>query len=621
MTNKFHNAWRGFLNEQEDKPPEELPDGELTKDELAIWQNVLADVSKSFSLKESFLAEYLIEQSPPQRILDPPFPEEEDYDPRNPPFDPRRTPPPTGMPYDPLSDPEEIHKSMQTTRAQQKKGEEKGFPKAVDKDDPQEMIPGIGSVMPIKLSSKYSKDSSFCQVFPGINKWSQESADNFGETVLFVYATMQTTWPRVAVFFRFLVDFVKENQASPSNFEQFVYRPPRNNTQTDYNEFKYYLGKDLYAKYSRRLRQAVKARDDASSREYLINKVKELRSLKGRDGRSRYETNKRIRARVDRMERVLRDSQRIPEIEYEIEEKVNEQRNQFRDQGLPDYETARDNYENALSNHNGYRGTELTALFKKIHGVSELTPEQEEYVSTARGVIAYMAATPGARYYVPTWNSRASIFSSVSEHLKKYNKDKNPNDLLDLLVDVVKIPGIGVVKGGLLVQLLTGQLGCIDNVWQKILYAQDEVIAERVKRIVRSKKPDAEKALRDYASAYITLLETLEKSYSVDSKGIFEVWSQITTLANKGGPNKGYNMNLEFLKKSTGKRSKKLSPVQIAVRGESNSDTFKFYTMGGGPNEPRTAKEQDPRTLDYPQAVKESKVLETFKKWKKSQWD
>ena len=51
MTNKFHDAWRGFLNEQEDQTPEESLDSELTEEELAMWQQALKDVINDMAEK------------------------------------------------------------------------------------------------------------------------------------------------------------------------------------------------------------------------------------------------------------------------------------------------------------------------------------------------------------------------------------------------------------------------------------------------------------------------------------------------------------------------------------------------------------------------------------------
>jgi len=645
MTNKFHNAWRGFLNEQEDEPSDGSSSDELTKEELAMWQQALKDVKGSFSLKESFLLEFLNEHD--NKILLEVEEEGEPENPEEPEYDPVRDHPET------VTGDEALEK-MRTTQAQQKAAGEEEYEKLRTSTPPgleptgqaSFDFPKPGDEFIIPISSKYSSESDFCQVFPEINRWTQENADNFGEAILFVYATMQTSWPRVATFFRFLVDFVKENADSPEAFENFVYRPKRDEQQTDYNEYKFYLGRKRYASLARRLREAKKLKVDPARKRQIRKKIKELASLQGRGGQKRIETNKRIRARYERLVSLLEDSKNIKKIEREIKQEVDENKQKIEDANGVSYEEARDNYIQALGGHNSYRLSVLKALFKSVKGLQEkgLSKEQEEYIGRARGIIAYMAATPGAKFYVPTWNRRTSYFSSVSAPLKEYNKSKDPSNLLDLLVEVVRIPGIGVVKGGFLVQLLTGQLGCIDNVWQKILVAQDQIIADRVKKIVRTSK-NREKDLREYASRYISLLDTLEKAYSIDSKNIFEVWLQVTKFAStRDGDKKGYKLDIVTLPQGAdlAQSDSFLRAKGVKISAETDQSTLDYYRQGGGPAKPMEIKkpsEEDKNTefgapsaqvpgpiaqqhrfgqLGYP--VEEGRVERTFKKWKKMEW-
>jgi len=645
MTNKFHNAWRGFLKEQEEQTSEESLDSELTKEELAMWQQALKDVKGSFSLKESFLLEFLNEHD--NKILLEVEEEDEPENPEEPEYDPVLDHPET------VTGDEALVK-MRTTKAQQKAAEEEEYEK-LRTSTPPELgptgqasfdFPKPGDEFIIPISSKYSSESDFCQVFPEINRWTQENADNFGEAILFVYATMQTSWPRVATFFRFLVDFVKKNAKSPEVFENFVYRPRRTQQQTDYNEYKFYLGRERYAVLARRLREAKKLKTDPARKRQIRKKIKELASLRGRGGRKAIETNKRLKARYERLVSLLNDSKNVKGIEIDIQQEVQQNKQSIQAANGVSYEEARENYIEALGNHNDYRRDVLTDLFRDVKGLQgkKLSDDQKEYIGRARGIIAYMAATPGAKFYVPTWNNREAYFSSVSGPLSDYNKSetKDPSHLLDLLVEVVKIPGIGVVKGGFLVQLLTGQLGCVDNIWQKILAAQDKIIADMVKKIVRTSK-NREKDLREYASRYISLLDTLEKTYSIDSKNIFEVWLQITKFAStRGGDKKGYKLDVVTLPQGAdlSQDDSFLKARGVPISIETDKPTLDFYGRGGGParsmQDEQASEEEselgDPTTptpdviaqqhrfgqLGYP--VEEGRVERTFKKWKKMEW-
>ena len=289
--------------------------------------------------------------------------------------------------------------------------------------------------------------------------------------------------------------------------------------------------------------------------------------------------------------------------ERKIVNEVNIKKAEFVEQGKPTYEMARDTYEKSLSQHNQSRFDVLSDLFMKVHNLNSLSNDQEEYIGRARGVIAYMAATPGAKYYVPTWMNRKNYFLNVSEYIKSYRQSQSPEDLEGLLAACIEIPGIGQVKGGLLVQLLTGQLGCIDNIWNKILTGSDEKMALIIKRLLRSK--GKKESLREYAKRYIMLLNKLNREHSFDPKALFEVWAAITNeqIENEGS----HRINVQVVGADLSYDPLISSEIPYS---QNDPKTLEYYLRGGGPSEERITREQDPRNLTYP------RLNEQIKRWK-----
>lgn len=60
-------------------------------------------------------------------------------------------------------------------------------------------------IMPFKSEEQ----SGFCLYNPKINEFAIQSPETLAETLLFVFGTMQTPWPKFAPYFRFLMDMVQ----------------------------------------------------------------------------------------------------------------------------------------------------------------------------------------------------------------------------------------------------------------------------------------------------------------------------------------------------------------------------------------------------------------------------
>jgi len=59
---------------------------------------------------------------------------------------------------------------------------------------------------------KDESESGFCLYNPGINDFARKNADQLAETILFVFGTMQTPWPKFVSYYRFIVDAIKQGE-------------------------------------------------------------------------------------------------------------------------------------------------------------------------------------------------------------------------------------------------------------------------------------------------------------------------------------------------------------------------------------------------------------------------
>jgi len=89
-----------------------------------------------------------------------------------------------------------------------------------------------------------------------------------------------------------------------------------------------------------------------------------------------------------------------------------------------------------------------------------VTPEQLKETVDAFGDKYYaLAATVSGWKYdtiATVWNNRHALF-------QKLNKLNKTGDEIDLLAELVKIPGVAPVKAGFIAQLLFGKSGCLDT--------------------------------------------------------------------------------------------------------------------------------------------------------------
>ena len=281
---------------------------------------------------------------------------------------------------------------------------------------------------------KDESESGFCLYNPKINNFARKNPDQLAETILFVFGTMQTPWPKFVSYYRFIVDAIKQ-------------------------------GEDIVS--------YVKAPKNPGSWDKWSDKNPGL-------DKSTWQMEKSV---------------------YRAEAEKNRLRR------LP-----------IIKN-----------VYLKANGIREkdLTDEQNDYIDKAVGSTAFIASTPGTRFWAPVWENRNSIYETLAPLID--NVKQNPNDpshLLQLYTQVLKIPGLAKSKAGFLVQLLVGKLGCIDSIWSKIFKATDPEFAATIASALSS-SPGArarETTWVTHAKKYVDMLKAFEESTGMDSKELWDGW-------------------------------------------------------------------------------------------------
>ena len=273
--------------------------------------------------------------------------------------------------------------------------------------------------------------SAFCKYNPQINQFAVQNSDNFAETLLFVYGTMRTPWPKFAPYFRFIID-IKES------------------------------GYDIEKLF------------DKDNREELSSTIRKMYLDK--------------------------------------------------------------------------TGVEESSLNKK----------QKNYLAKAVSNLVLATATPSKKFYDFAWSGREALFNHFAPLLERYQKNKNPSDLFKLFFDLQQIGGLGNAKAGFAVQLMTGQMGCVDSVWTKVLKGSDPELSRVLKSLENksgkfrkgketepwmqfAREPEpldkktgnpttfVYKTAKDKAQQYANFLKSLESSTGLDSQKLWDAWIEQVT--------------------------------------------------------------------------------------------
>jgi hypothetical protein len=132
------------------------------------------------------------------------------------------------------------------------------------------------------------------------------------------------------------------------------------------------------------------------------------------------------------------------------------------------------------------------------------------------------------------WKKRKELYEKI------YNKGYI-EDVLKLYIYLSNIRGLSTVKAAFVVQLLTGKLGCIDNINTDIygvpveiadVGAKDDIRFQTISKATVNKKKTEEASAKGYfvAKKYIEFLQAIQKSInSLDiSRSLWDHWVQLS---------------------------------------------------------------------------------------------
>lgn len=164
------------------------------------------------------------------------------------------------------------------------------------------------------------------------------------------------------------------------------------------------------------------------------------------------------------------------------------------------------------------------------------------------------------------WDNKDSIYSRLIPSIKKYNRNRDSNQLIatedaafELYLKLLELPGLGFPKAAFAVQLIIGKLGCIDSIniqiYNKVkgsnnLFKIDDK-GKHIFKTVTSAKKDKEgfKNLQnihvEFARNYVNYLnEIAALAGGKDaSPMLWDAWVKIVAAKiNKAGPKSSLNI-------------------------------------------------------------------------------
>jgi len=150
------------------------------------------------------------------------------------------------------------------------------------------------------------------------------------------------------------------------------------------------------------------------------------------------------------------------------------------------------------------------------------------------------------RYIQELWANKKELYNDVMEIINSH-KGKTEKDRYDMAVEVwyrvIQLTGLGPIKGAFTVQLMLGQLGCIDSI-NSIVYeplADPKLFTRKYTKdgdlmlSINAKKDTKSKQLTPagakVAQGYLDFLKAIEKATNAPlSKNIWDVWCDIVAI-------------------------------------------------------------------------------------------
>lgn len=154
---------------------------------------------------------------------------------------------------------------------------------------------------------------------------------------------------------------------------------------------------------------------------------------------------------------------------------------------------------------------------------------------------------PGAVFIKELWKNKTKTYNDIMEIIDS-NKGRTPEDKLNTSIKVwyrlQQLTGLGPTKAAFTVQLMLGQLGCIDSI-NSVVYqslAPDSLFTKKTNKEgdltlsmkTATKDPktkELNKTGKKIAEGYLQFLKSLEDAMKIDiSKNLWDVWCDIVAF-------------------------------------------------------------------------------------------
>jgi hypothetical protein len=265
---------------------------------------------------------------------------------------------------------------------------------------------GFRKAQKIELPARGTPASPYCIHTPLISEWALSSPDRLAETIIFVFASMQTPWNLLIPYFRSVMYMVRHSSevgdiALP---ERYVFTPKRSLEASDQKYVPYLVTMDKIQKGVLTIDANGDFKEDRKHPKfYAFSKTK-------------YEDDPKYARAINKIIKHLR----------------NANSRMLHDRANKEYKILKDM-------HDEQRKKMFTAAFKSQEKIDNLTPEQERYISAGFGNLAQIMSTPGIGAYMPIWEDRQKYFDMIQPLAKDVvNNPDNTESLLKLFATILQ---------------------------------------------------------------------------------------------------------------------------------------------------------------------------------------
>jgi hypothetical protein len=197
---------------------------------------------------------------------------------------------------------------------------------------------------------------------------------------------------------------------------------------------------------------------------------------------------------------------------------------------------------------------------------------------------------PGAVYIKELWKNKTKTYNDIMEIIDS-NKGRTPEEKLNTSIKVwyrlQQVTGLGPTKAAFAVQLMLGQLGCIDSI-NSVVYqslAPDSLFTKKTNKEgdltlsmkTATKDPktkELNKTGKKVAEGYLQFLKSLENAMKIDiSKNLWDVWCDIVAFKIQHSTNRSERGSIGVVLPD--KSIADTLPYGVSVKNKKQIDKYK----------------------------------------------